>query len=224
MPRRVLKIAGILVLSLLAVAGVSGFLYYRSLRTTPQYSLALLVDAAKRDDKPTVAELVDTDVVVDDFVKQITDKAIEVYGRGQPPLVIRRIAEIAEPIMPALKDRARAQLPGAIRARSQRLGNVPFFAMVIAADRYLDIRVDGDFAMVKSKDPERPLEMRMRRNADRWQVVGVKDDQVATDIARSVGQQIIAIATSKTTEAGANRLGVANLMELVKDAEQLVGR
>ena len=224
MSKRTWKIVGIVLLSLVAIAGISGYLYYRSFKNTPQYSLALLVDAAKRDDKDTIAQLVDTDAVVDDFVAQIVQHAVDLYGRGLPPSVIEKIGAIAEPLMPSIKERARAQLPGAIRVRSKRLANIPFFAMVLAADKYLDIKVDGDLATVKSKDPNRPLEMRMRRNGDRWQVVGVKDDQLATDIARSIGQQIIDLASAKLTEAAADRLGVGNLFNLLKQAEELVGQ
>lgn len=224
MSRRTLKIAGIVLLSLLAVAGVSGWLYYQSFKDTPQYSLALLIDAARRDDKETIASLVDTDAVVDDFVAQVIERAVDLYGRGLHEAVISKIGVLAQPLMPAVKERAKAQLPGAIRVRTERLSNVPFFAMVFAADRYLDIQVNGDLATVRSKDPNRPLEMRMRREGDRWVVIGVKDDQLATDIARSIGQQIIALATSKLTEAAAERLGVGDLFDLVKRAEELVGR
>ena len=191
---------------------------------TPQYSLALLVDAAKRDDTDAIAKLVDTDAVVDDFMAQIVDRAVDLYGRGLPSSVIQKITSIAEPVMPAIKERARSQLPAAIRVRSKRLANVPFFAMVLAADHYLIIETTGDLATVKSKDPNRPLEMRMRRNGDRWQVVGVKDDQLATDIARSIGQQIVALATAKLTDAAAEQLGVGNLFNLLKKAEELVGQ
>src|ERR1700754_4421808 len=114
MAKRALKITGIVVVSLLVIAGVGGFLYYQSFKDTPQYSLALLVYAAKHDDKATIAELVDTDAVVDDFVKQITDRAVDLYGRGLPLAVTERIANLAEPIMPAIKDRARERLPDAI--------------------------------------------------------------------------------------------------------------
>jgi hypothetical protein len=216
------KIAGVALITLMIVAGISGYLYYRSFQDTPQYSLALLVDAARRDDKKAIAELVDTDAVVDDFVAQILDRAVELYGRGMPPSVIDKLKTLAQPIMPALKDKARSQLPEAIRVRTERLSNVPFFAMVFGADRYLDIQVAGDLANVRSRDPERPFEMRMRRTGDRWVVVGVKDEHLATDIARSIGQQIITLATSKLTEAAAQRLGVGELFNLVKKAEELV--
>lgn len=224
MQKRTLKIVAITAVSVVAVAALAGFLYYRSFWGTPQYSLALLVDAAKRDDKEAIAELVDTDAVVDDFVGQITARAVELYGRGLPPAVVQKITSLAQPIMPAIKERARTQLPGAIRVRSERLANVPFFALVFGADRYLTIEINGDIATVKSKDPNRPLEMRMRRNGDRWQVIGVKDDQLATDIARSIGQQIIELAKSKLTEAAAQQLGVGEIFDLMKRAEQLVGQ
>jgi hypothetical protein len=213
-----------MLVAILVIAGAAGLLYYQSLKTTPQYSLALLIDAARRDDKAQIAELVDTDAVVDDFVGQIVERAVDLYGRGLPPVVIQKAATLAEPIMPSIKDRARAMLPGAIKVRAQRLGNVPFFMMVFAADRYLNIQVEGDIAKVTSKDPDRPFEIKMRRHRDRWQIVGVKDDQLATDIARSIGQQIIELATAKLTDAAAERLGIGNLLNLVRQAEDLVGQ
>jgi hypothetical protein len=221
---RSLKVIGVILVGILVNAGVAGTLYYQSLKTTPQYSLALLIDASRRDDKEQVAELVDTDAVVDDFVQQIVDRAIDLYGRGLPQVVIEKAATLAQPIMPSIKDRARTLLPGAIKVRAQRFRSVPFFMMVFGADRYLNIQVDGDIARVTSKDPDRPFEMTMRRNGSRWRVVGVKDDQLATDIARSIGQQLIELATTNLTDAAAERLGVGNLLNLVREAEALLGQ
>src|SRR6476620_2637254 len=158
MPKRLFVIASLVVLSMLLIAGLAGYIYYRSLRGTPQYSIALLIDAAKRDDKPQIDSLVDIDAVVDDFLPQITGKAVELYGRGLSPAVINRMEVIATPILPAVKQRARAELPRVIRDRSEEFGYVPFFGMVMGAQRYLDISVSGDTAVVKSKIKEHPLE------------------------------------------------------------------
>ena len=94
--------------------------------------------------------------------------------------------------------------------------------MVLGASRYLDITVVSDTAVVRSKLPEHPLELKMRRNGDRWQVTGVKDEQLATDIARRIGQQIIAIATNGLNKKTADTLGVENLADLLRQAEELV--
>jgi len=219
--RRTLKIVALTASLVVLVVLAGGFLYYQSLKRTPQYSLALMIDAAKRDDKPELATLVNVDTVVDDFMPQVTDKAVELYGRGLPAQTIQKVATLAQPLLPAVKDRARAELPKAIRSRSEKYSGVPFFLMVFGADRYFDVTVAGDTAVAKSKNPDRPLEMRMRRSGGQWQVVGLKDDQLATDIARTIGQEIIAMAVNGDKKT-ADRFGIGNLSEMLRQAEELV--
>lgn len=221
MSKRPFLIAIIVVTSLFAVAGVGACVYYQSLKSTPQYSLALIVDAAKRDDRATVNELIDIESVVDDFMPQIIKKAAELYGRGMPEAVIQKAASIAAPIMPAIKERARAQLALVIRERTEQFGDVPFFTMVLGADRYLDVQISGDTATVTSKT-SRPFVLIMRKYGERWKIVGIRDDQLATDIARSIGQQIIEMATKGVTDEVADRLGVGKLAEILRQAEELV--
>ena len=221
MSKRPFAIAGFVLFGLVLVAGIGTFFYYQSLKSTPQYSLALLVDAAKRDDRSEIASLVNIDAVVDDFVPQITNKAVELYGRGQPPEVLRKVAKLALPLLPAVKERARAELPRVIRERTKRFGSVPFFAMVLGADKYLDIAINGDIAIVKSKLPEHQFEVKMKRSGDRWQIIGVKEEQLATAIARKVGQEIMAVAVGGGKKA-AEEFGIGNLTELLKQAEELV--
>src|SRR3954466_16231594 len=63
------RIARLIFIALIALLGISssaGYFYWRSLKQTPQYSVALLIDAARRDDKSAVNNLVDTNAVVDD--------------------------------------------------------------------------------------------------------------------------------------------------------------
>ena len=219
--RRPFLIAGGFLAAIVLFAVFGGLLYWQSLKSTPQYSLALLVDAAKRDDKAAVDARVDIDAVVEDFLPQVTNKAVELYGRGQPPEVLKKVARLALPLMPAVKERARAELPRVIRERTARFGNVPFFAMVMGANRYLDITIRGNTAIVKSKLPEHPLEMEMRRGGDRWQIVGVRDEKLATAIAGKIGQEIMAIAASGGKNA-ADQFGIGNLSDLLRQAEELV--
>ncbi len=203
------------------LATVAGWLYYQRLKTTPQYSLALLVDAARRDDQKTVNEIVDIDAVVSDFVPQVLKKAADLYGRGVPQAIIDRLAGIAEPIIPAIKDRARGQLAKVIRDRTESFGKVPFFVMVLAADRYLVIETNGDSALVKGRENDR-LELKMQRSGDRWRVVGINDDQLATDVARSIGQQIFAAAVEGVTNKAGEMLGVPDLKKLLDQAGEMI--
>ncbi len=202
------------------VAGVGAYFYWRHLRTTPQYSLALIVDSAKRSDDATVGELVDIDAVVDDFLPQITGKAVELYGRNLPPDTLQRVARIAAPMMPAVKERAREELPGAIRHKTATFGDVPFAAMVLGADTYLDIKVEGETASVRSRVPEHNFEVRMVRAGDRWRIAGLRDDELATRIAQRIGQEIVAIAVNGTGSKQ-SRLGIKNINELLREAEEI---
>lgn len=212
----VLGVASVLAL----IAAVGGYFYWQSLKTTPQYSLALIVDAAKRNDQATVNQLVDIDAVVDDFLPQITGKAVELYGRGMPPDIIQKVARVAQPVMPAVKDRAREELPGAIREKTSEFGFVPFEAMVLGADQYLDIKTSGDQATVKSLIAEHDFEVKMKRDGERWKIVAVNDEKLATTIAQKIGQEILAIAANGT-DSNRSRLGVKNINELLNEAEKI---
>ena len=64
--------------------------------------------------------------------------------------------------------------------------------------------------------------MKMRKSGDRWKIVGVKDDTLATDIAQKIGQQIIALATNGFNKKTAEKLGVGNLADLLKQVQELV--
>ena len=206
--------------ALVAAAGLGAFLYWQHLKSTPQYSLALIVDAARRDDSAKVGELVDIDAVVDDFLPQITGKAIELYGRNLPPDTIQRVARIAAPVMPAVKERARDELPGAIRQKAAAFSDLPFVALVFGADTYLDISVDGDAALVRSKRPEYDFEVQMVRSGDIWKITGFRDEALATRIAQRIGQEIIAIAVNGTTSKQ-SQLGIKNINELLRQADKI---
>lgn len=214
-------VVSLVVVGIVLAVAAGLFIYYQTLKSTPQYSLALLVDAAARDDHAAIDSLIDVGDVVDDFMPQVIDKAVELYGRGQPPQVIERAKRLALPLLPAVKERAKAELPRVIRERTSEFGNVPFFAMAMGADRYLDIAVDGDTATIKSKIPDRPLDLTMRRNGQRWQIVGVREETVATNIARKIGQEIMAIAASGN-KAAAEKYGMGTLSNLIREAEELV--
>ena len=54
--RTILATVGGVLFVLAAVSGVAFYFYWQSLKSTPQYSLALIVDAAKRNDEKQLNE------------------------------------------------------------------------------------------------------------------------------------------------------------------------
>ncbi|MCA1623202.1 MAG: hypothetical protein LC768_13445 [Acidobacteria bacterium] len=216
---KILGVLGILFAVVLLTGAIGGYFYWQNLKTTPQYSLALLVDAAKRDDQQTIDEFVDTDAVVDDFMPQITGKAVELYGRGLPPSTIQKVAQVAIPFLPAVKQRARAEIPNLIRERTEKFANIPFWVIAVGAEGYLDITQESDKAFVKSKLQDRPLEIVLMRNGNRWQIVGVKDEELAKRIAEKIGQELITVAKKGGIKKAGEQLGVFNLEDILKNAE-----
>jgi len=219
---KILAILGIFLVTVLLIGAIGSYFYWQNLRATPQYSLALLVDAARRDDQRAIDELVDTNAVVNDFMPQITDKAVELYGRGLPPSTIQEVTQAAAPVLPAIKQRARAEIPNLIRDKTQKLVSVPFWAIAVGADRYLDITQEGENAFVKSKLQDRALELVLQRNGNKWQVVGVKDEELAKKIAEKIGQDLIAVAKTGGLKKAGERLGVSNLEDVLKNAEDIL--
>jgi hypothetical protein len=216
--RKILKILAGTVLVLVVAGGIGGYFYWRNLKKTPQYSLALLVDAARREDQKTIDEIVNSDAMTEDFLRQITDKAVELYGRGLSQENISRISSRAQPLIPALRNYARSTLPGLIRDKSEKFRDIPFWIMAAGAGRYLDIRTEGNIAYIKSINPNRTLELIMRRSGDRWQVVGVKDDEMATCIAQKGGQRLIALMT-KSENTDAELVGIKGIQEVLNQAQ-----
>lgn len=219
---RVLGILGIAGAILLLIGAIVGYFYWQSVKKTPQYSLALLVDAARRDDKEKVAQIVDTEQVVNNFIPQITDKATELYGRNLPAPIISRIAQVATPLIPAIKEKAKAELPGLIREKTIKLDRYPYWMIALFAERGLEIKIDGDTATVKSKIAENPAEFTMKREGNLWKITEVKDEKLATKIAEKIGQQLMALAKKGNLENAGKQLGVENLGDLLKNLNDIL--
>jgi hypothetical protein len=211
--------AALVVVALLLIVAGGAYFFWQSYKDTPQYSLALIVEAARNDDQNAIDRLVDVNAVVDDFIPQITSKAVEMYGRGLSERQIAGLGKVAKPILPAVKNRVRIELPRQIRNKTDRFENVPFAAMVLGAGRYLEIETAGDSAKVKSRLPEHSFEVQMKRDGDKWIITGLRDDQLSADIARAVGEEIIAIGSGSTP---GNKADVRNVTELLQAAEEIL--
>lgn len=217
---RVLKFIGIALVVILIIGGISGYFYWQTVKKTPSYSLAMLVDGARRDDEAQIENYLDTQAVVEDFMPQVTEKAIDLYGRNLPPQTIAKVEKVAAPLVPIIKERAKNELPRVIREKTAPVEKVPYWIIALFATRAVDISVKGDTAIVKSKITERPLELTMKRDAGKWKVVGMKDEILARSIAEKIGQEIIAVASKGGVKKAAEQLGVKDL-DAIKNAEDI---
>lgn len=210
-------LAGFGIVLLLILGG--GFFYWQTVKKTPEYSLALLVDAARREDQKQIDELIDAEAVIGDFMPQVTAKAVELYGRNLPPSIISKVELAAAPIIPIVRERAKLELPRVIREKTEPVKQVPYWMIALFANRAVDITIEGDTAIVKSRDANQPLEVKMKRAGDRWKITGMKDEVLARKIAEKIGQDIIAAASRGGIRRTAEQLGVKNIDDIKNAVE-----
>ena len=204
---RILMILGGLLAVVLVIAAIGGYWWWSNLQKTPTYSLALLVEASRKDDQPKIDQFLDSDAVVDSFVPQIEAKAKERYARGFPPETLKRaeqlIGQYLTPILPTIKEQARREIPLQIKNKTASLPQISPWATTVALNRIAEVTQSGDTATVKSNYQNRPLEVTMQKNGDKWKVVGVRDEPLADRIAQQVGQ---IVQQELAKKPGASRL------------------
>ena len=205
---RILLISGIVLAVLLLVGVVVGSFYWQGLKTKPQYSLALLVDAARRGDQKAIDELVDIDAVVESFMPQIIDKAKERYGKNLPVEKLAKVNDVSATFMPAIKQRAREEVPRVIKEKADKFPNVPYWLIAIGAGYFLDFKTQAETAVVTSTVTGNTFEVSMKRVGDIWRVVGIKDDALADRIAATIGQELIDMSSKEVLKKVNDKINV----------------
>ena len=187
---RALSVGGLVLLALLLVALVGGLVWWQGYKRSPSYSLALLVDAARRDDAQTVDGSIDSDQVAQSLAPQVIDHALaSVGGMGSLPAPRRQIEAALPNLLGGMREQVRAEIMNGIKEATSRgrAGQMPFFVLALLPRLLGSIREEGDAATVLvSKGDGRSTELSMKREGERWRVVGVKDDELAAGIAARI--------------------------------------
>lgn len=200
---------------LLSVAGAAGYAFW--LTGTPQYSLALLVRESHRGNGEGVDSFIDVGRVIDGFVPQIRDAAVEMYGRGIPPSAIQRLERIAEPLKPRMKDAARVEVRSLIRDKTKPFAEYPVFLLATGISAYSSVTREGESATVRTTTPEGDvIELVMERAGGRWRIVEVRDPELARRVAETVGQEVLVAATDGGLEQVAKTLDVKDVDALIE--------
>jgi hypothetical protein len=185
-----------------ALAGV--YVWYQSYKKSPTYSLALLVDAAGRNDRQTIDQLVDADQVTRSLVPQVVAKVsagaqgTAQAGAAQVPASVRRYVEAnAGVLIPGAREQVRDALVAGIKQGvASRAGSYPFFVTALGARFAADaVNVQGDVANVSFKSNGQPVALGLQRSGagDRWRVVSVQSDELATRIADNLSRGLPAL-------------------------------
>lgn len=182
---RVKKVLGIIALLLIVfvlAALVGGYFWWQHYKGGAAYSVALIVDAARRNDMETVDSLVDTDKIVDNFVSQMTEQSSPLLN----PQLSRQLQTLAPKMLPQIKKTVHDELVKEVKEFSTRAEGKPFALIAVSLPFILDFKEEGDAAQVTGKIKDKPIEMTMQRDGDHWKIVAVKNDELAARILNNI--------------------------------------
>jgi hypothetical protein len=180
---RVLGVTGLVVVGVLLVLLVGSYMWYQGFKKSPPYSLALLLDAAQHDDVQAVDTLIDADQIAQGFVPQVVEN-LAGAGSQLPPQARASLTATLPALLPRVRETMRDEIARAMKGISQNeSSSVPFFVKALGVRQAATVAERGDAATVNVKMGDRPVELSMRRDGERWKLITVKDAQLAADIA-----------------------------------------
>jgi hypothetical protein len=183
---KVLAILGLLVLVILAAVTVGGYLWWRNYQSSPAYSLALMIDAAQRDDMAEFQKRIDEDEIARNMVAAVGQRAAGRYGVAMSGSVQQQIDKLMPSLLPRLKQTIHEEVAKEIKELAGKAAPKPFIVVALAIPSFVTITRQGDTAKASTLLPERALELTMRRDADRWKVTEFDDDVLIQRVVDSV--------------------------------------
>jgi hypothetical protein len=199
--RRALLVAAIPFVAIALLIFGAGYWWWQSFKSSPTYTLALVVDAAERDDREAFETLVDVEGVSRSVVPQVIER---VRGGDNSldiaPQVRRQIAQNAQVWLPGVREQVRDVLMAETKRLGERGGarDYPFFVRALALSRLGESKTQPGTAgrdataNVTYQVNERPLEFGLRSGDGAgqpdWKIVSLKSDDLATRVAEQVGK------------------------------------
>jgi hypothetical protein len=174
----------IAVLLVVVIIGVlaGGYFWWRHYQSQPAYSLALLVDAAQRNDGAEIDRLLDMDKITTDFVTQV---------KARVPGSSLLSAQVEQNLTPKLKPTVRDELIKEVKRLTERAAGKPFPLVALAVPYFVEIKQDGKAATAEMKLQDEQIKLTMQADAaGRWQTVAIQDDKLADLIADSVKKNL----------------------------------
>lgn len=179
---RILGFIAIVLVVVIVGAVVGGFFWWRNYQAKPAYSLALLVDAAQRNDGAEIDRLLDMDKITNDFVAQVKAR---VPGSSLLP------AQVEQTLIPKLKPTMRDELIKQVQQLTARAKGKPFPLIALAVPYFVEIKQDGNAATAEMKLQNQQIKLTMQGDAaSHWQTVAIQDDKLAELIADSVKKNL----------------------------------
>jgi hypothetical protein len=190
---RVLAVLALLVVIGVVGAGVVGYLLWRRFQSTPTYALALVFDAAQRDDVAEFQKRIDDEEIAKNVAASVNKKAAARYGYALNSSVQQQIDTAMPSLLPRVKQAVQNELLNAMKAFAATPEKRSFISILGAVRSLLTITEEGDSAKATGIMAGRNIEMTMRRDGNGWKVTDFKDDLIVQRIVDSIMKELPAI-------------------------------
>jgi hypothetical protein len=187
--RTLLIIAVVLLLLVSGVVG-GGYAWWRHYQNGPAYSLAVLADAAQRNDTATVDSLFDTDKVTEDFVAQVRQRATGSFLESISSTWSAQTDSAMQTLTPKLKQTVHDSFVNELKRLTEPAAGKPFILVALAINRFADIKQENNIAHATVNIKDEHLQLTMQQDGGRWRITAVQDDKLAQQIAEGVKQNL----------------------------------
>src|SRR5687768_13480420 len=140
-PRLLAIFAGV-VLVIVVVAAAGGFFWWRRYQSTPSYTLALIVDAAQRNDVAEFQKRIDDEEIAKNMIASVSQKAAGRYGFALNSSVQQQI----DNVLPRLKQTIHDEVAKEIKAFASKSEPKPFVFLLVAIPSLMTVTTEGETA------------------------------------------------------------------------------
>jgi hypothetical protein len=155
--------------------------------------VALIIDAAQRDDMVAFGKQVDDDAVARNLVSEVSKKASDRYGVALNSSFQRQVDFMIPSLIPRFKDTIHQEVATELKEIAAKSEPKPFFLVAIAVQRLVTITSQGDNARATAQMPNRTIELGLQRSGDQWKVTELKDEVLVQRVVDGVMKDLPAI-------------------------------
>ena len=192
---RVLGILALLVLLFVVAAAVGGYFLVRRYQSSPTYALALIFDAAQRNDVAAFDKGIAGEEITKNITAAVSQKAAARYGGSMNSTIQQKLDSTMSSLQPRVKQTVHDEFLNAVKAFAVAQEQRSFISIVGAVQSMMTITTNGDSAKATGKMAGRDIELGMRRDADGWKVIDVKDELLVQRVVDSVMKDLPAIGS-----------------------------
>jgi len=180
---RILSIIAIVLVVIVIAIAAGAYFWWQNYKAQPSYTLALLVDAAQRNENPEIDRILDMDKIAENFVGDVRSN---LSGSSALNSVLpSQVDQIVAKITPHLKQTLREHLPGEIQRVTAPAKGRPFILIALSVPYFASVKQNGATATADIKFQNEQIQLKMQQTAGSWRVEAIKDDRLVNIITEA---------------------------------------